>query len=166
MNYTQDIRNDFIRNQAVNWEVGKHIFSYQLNNEYAARVLDPRTYHAICRDIVTRWVHPIVPDANIMQDYVTAGGGGYTHLRRYVYKEPGVKVHRSATVGEGVVMGSGTNIEAGSNIERSIIGRNCHIGTGRSLDASQFANASLFPIYRSNNHRLAHLGQLKGGSWC
>ncbi len=44
-----------------------HIYGYQLQNEYAARVLDPRTYHIICRDIVTRWVYPIVPDANILQ---------------------------------------------------------------------------------------------------
>lgn len=60
-----DIRNDFIRNQSINYEVGKHIYTHILDNEYAARVVDPRTYHNICRDIVTRWVYPIVPDANI-----------------------------------------------------------------------------------------------------
>jgi len=44
-----------------------HVYGYILNNlppyaahEYAARVQDLRTYHSICRDIVTRWVYPFV----------------------------------------------------------------------------------------------------------
>jgi ADP-glucose pyrophosphorylase len=48
----------------------------------------------------------------------------------------GVKVNRSAVVGEGVVMGSGTNIEVNAHIERTIIGRNVHIGTGAFVSES------------------------------
>ena len=40
-----------------------HIYGYLLQNEYAARVHDLRTYHFICRDIVNRWVYPPVPRA-------------------------------------------------------------------------------------------------------
>eukprot|EP01035_Chromulina_nebulosa_P024030 gene24030-31207_t len=70
----QDIRRDFIRNEVGNVALGKHIYGYVIQ--------DPRSYHFICRDIVTRWVFPLVPDAQLLQQ--------------------GVKVSRSAQLGEGV----------------------------------------------------------------
>ena len=44
----QDIRRDFIVNEVTNYELGGHLYAWTLQGEYAARVHDPRTYHAIC----------------------------------------------------------------------------------------------------------------------
>ena len=103
----QDIRRDFIHNEVVNFTLGKHIYSYVLTNEYAARVNDPRTYHSICRDIVSRWVYPLVPDAQIVK------GSNYVHSKRYIYKDSNCKISRLAKIGEGVVLGKDCIIEDG-----------------------------------------------------
>ena len=129
----QNIRRDFIRNEVVNWELGMHIYGYLIQNEYAARVHDLRTYHAICRDIVNRWVYPLVPDAQMLPD------ASYVHTKRYVYKESagtghgqhdtsGCKVARSAYIGEGVVLGRGCRIEDNAKLERVVVGRGCVVG--------------------------------------
>ena len=65
-----------------------HIYGYVLRHEYAARVHDPRTYHSICRDIVSRWVYPLVPDAQLLRD------SSYVHSKRYTYREQGVRLAR------------------------------------------------------------------------
>ena len=118
----QNIRRDFIQNEVVNWELGMHIYGYLLENEYAARVHDLRTYHSICRDIVHRWVYPLVPDAQLLPD------AQYVHTKRYVYREAGSKVARSAHVGEGVVLGRGCRIDDHAVLERAVIGRGCVVG--------------------------------------
>ena len=46
---------------------------------YAARAHDPRSYDAISRDLLHRWVYPIVPEANLGNSLIWAankGGGG------------------------------------------------------------------------------------------
>ena len=116
-----DIRRQFIQNEAVNWELGMHIFGYVLGEEYAARVHDPRTYHYICRDIINRWVFPLVPDSLLLPD------NSYVHTGKYVYKESGVKIARSARIGAGVVIGRGTVIEENVVLEKTIVGRYCVI---------------------------------------
>ena len=104
-----------------------HLYGYVLQNEYAARVHDPRTYNSICRDIVTRWVYPMVPDAQLLPD------GSFTHLGRYVYNEKGVKIDRTADIGEGVVLGRESVIEENVSLRRTIVGRGCRIGAGTSI---------------------------------
>mmetsp|Transcript_1218 Transcript_1218/g.1986 ORF Transcript_1218/g.1986 Transcript_1218/m.1986 type:complete len:748 (-) Transcript_1218:122-2365(-) len=126
----QDIRKHFIKNEVVNWELGEHIYTYVIQKEYAAQVLDPRTYHAICRDIVRRWVHPLTPDAHLL------GDTEYVQGRHYCYKEEGVKVARSARIGEGVVLGRGSVIEEGAFISHCTIGRSCRVGKGAVLRQS------------------------------
>ena len=99
-----------------------HIYGYLLENEYAARVHDLRTYHSICRDIVHRWVYPLVPDAQLLPD------AQYVHTKRYVYREGGSLVARSAHIGEGVVLGRGCRIDDHAVLERSVVGRGCVVG--------------------------------------
>lgn len=118
----QNIRKHFIQNEVVNWELGLHVYGYLLQNEYASRVHDPRTYHYICRDIVSRWVYPLVPDSPLTHE------GTYTQSRRFCYREDNVKVARSAHIGEGVVIGSGSVIGHGAVLSRCVIGRNCVVG--------------------------------------
>ena len=117
----QDIRRHFIENEVVNWELGMHVYSYFIEQEYAARVHDPRTYHSVCRDIVRRWTYPMVPDAQLLLDT------SYSHHGRNVYMERNVRIHPTANIGVGVVIGADTVIEEGCDIRNSVIGRNCLI---------------------------------------
>ena len=126
----QDIRKDFIRNEVVNFDLGLHIYGYITKNEYAARVQDPRTYHAISRDIVTRWVYPIVPEAQLV------AGSSYSHWKRNVYKEASAKISRSARIGESVVLGKDSIIKEDASVNRTIIGRQCVIGAGSIVNES------------------------------
>lgn len=136
----QDIRKDFISNEVVNWELGMHVYSYVLKNEYAARVHDPRTYNSICRDIVTRWVYPMVPDAQLLPD------GSFTHVGRYVYMEKGVKIDRTANIGEGVVLGKDCIIEGNVSLRRTTVGRGCRIGFGaKVLESHLWTGAAIEP---------------------
>jgi translation initiation factor eIF-2B subunit epsilon len=116
-----DIRKQFIHNEVVNWELGMHIFGYVLQNEYAARVHEPRSYHAVCQDIINRWVSPLVPDSVLLPD------SSCTHIGRYVYKENNVRISRSAKIGPGVVIGRGAIIDDFVEISDSVIGRDCKI---------------------------------------
>eukprot|EP00606_Chrysophyceae_sp_TOSAG23-5_P000126 GSChrysophyteH2.ASY1.ANO1.1599.1 assembled CDS len=133
----QDIRRDFIRNEVVNWELGMHVYGYILNNcppygaqEYAARVLDPRTYHSICRDIITRWVYPFTVDNCLLRQDTTYR---LMHHKRNVYRERGVTMPRTSIIGEGVVVGSGSILGEHMTLSRCIVGRNCALGNRSSV---------------------------------
>eukprot|EP01033_Poteriospumella_lacustris_P006929 gene6930-4995_t len=131
----RDIRRDFIHNEVTNFALGKHIYGYVLENEYAARVQDPRSYHAISRDIVTRWVYPLVPDVQLLQSDTT-----YVQSKRHVYKEQGVKVSRSANIIEEVVIGRSSVIGDESTVTRSTIGRNVRVGNHVTIRESHIWN--------------------------
>lgn len=118
----QDIRHDFIRNEVVNWELGKHIYAYEIDTEYAARVHDPRTYHYISKDIVTRWTYPMVPDSQLIK------GSEYIHHKNYNYRGNNCVVARSITIEECCIIGHGSILGENSVITKSTIGKNCRIG--------------------------------------
>lgn len=60
----QDVRLDYLRNEVQNADLGWKYFAHVIENEYAARIQDLRTYHAISRDVMRRWAYPLVPDSN------------------------------------------------------------------------------------------------------
>ena len=122
------------------------MFDVLLQNEYAARVQDFRSYHSICRDIVTRWVFPLVPDAQLLHDST------YVHTKRYSYREGGVQVARSAVVGEGVVLGRGSVVGEQSVLKRAIVGRDCVIGSGTSINESHIWSGAVI----GNNVTITH----------
>lgn len=91
---------------------------------------DFRSYHSICRDIVNRWVYPLVPDAQLV------AGSNYVHTKRYTYRESGVRVSRSALIGDGVVLSRGTLVGDNSVLRRTNVGRDCHVGSNCSVTDS------------------------------
>lgn len=62
---------------------------------FAVRVHDFRLYHEVCRDVILRWMYPLVPDN------ATTGGvqTQYTYSRGCNYKAPGVNLPRSVRCG-------------------------------------------------------------------
>lgn len=101
---------------------------------------DPHTYHAISRDIVTRWVYPFVPDIPLL------GEDNYLQSKRYVYKSQGIKISRTAAVEEEVVIGRGTAIGSRSSVTKTIIGRDNLIGNDVSIANSHIWNSKSIGI--------------------
>ena len=103
----------FISNSVAEEELGlqNKIFAYLLkSHEYAARIHDPRTYHAVSRDLLRRWAFPIVPD-NLPSGYEKVFR--YALEGRMVYRERkkgGTKIARSAVIEGPSMIGSGCSI--------------------------------------------------------
>lgn len=93
---------------------------------------DARTYHAVSRDIITRWVYPVVPDLPKLQDVCSTA----VHIGRCVYREDNVRIARSARIGNGVVLGRGTVVHENAFVSRSVLGHNCVIGPGAVVEDS------------------------------
>ena len=61
--------------QVADLELGQMVFAETLQDgEYSGRVQDPRAYHAVCGDLLQRWIFPVVPEHAI--------GGLTTRYRR------------------------------------------------------------------------------------
>lgn len=123
-----DIRQDYVHNEVQNAALAWRFFAHFIENEYAARVHDPRTYDAVSRDIVARWTYPMVPDTNMVATT------SYTRVRDGTYKEHGVRLARSVKLSGDCVLGARTRIGAGSVVNKCVIGRNCVIGKGVTLE--------------------------------
>lgn len=95
---------------------------YIIDHEYAARVHDPRTYHHISRDIVTRWAYPLVPDSQLVNK-----GTNFVHLKQYNYRDKDSSIARSVQMGECVVIGKGAKLNENVTVKNSIIGPGCVI---------------------------------------
>ncbi|CAN0265092.1 unnamed protein product, partial [Ectocarpus sp. 8 AP-2014] len=128
----QDIRQHFVAYEAANHELGNKILAHVVPDagaSFAVRVHDFRLYHEVCRDVILRWMYPLVPDN------ATTGGvqTQYTYSRVCNYKAPGVNLPRSVRLGNGVVIGADVTVGENTVIERSVIGDGCRIGQGVTL---------------------------------
>ena len=68
-----------------------YLYTMASGTSFAVRVHDFRLYHEACRDVILRWMYPLVPDN------ATTGGvqTQYTYERGCTYKAPGVNLPRS-----------------------------------------------------------------------
>jgi hypothetical protein len=63
----QNIERDFIRGVLSEEELGKKLFLHVVGGgKYAVRVGNLRAYASVSRDVMLRWVEPLVPDANLL----------------------------------------------------------------------------------------------------
>ena len=121
----QSIRRDFIPGILGQEDIlDKTIYAAVLSDDaYAVHVGDLHTYAAVSREIIHRWSYPYVPDLNII------GESTYRYERGNRYREEGVTVARDATVGEDTVLGRGSVLAEGCAVRRTVVGRDCSIGT-------------------------------------
>eukprot|EP01137_Pigoraptor_chileana_P005673 Opistho-2@49062 len=125
----QDMR-DFVRGILENEEIlGNKIHVHLIGNEYAARVNNLRSYDAISKDITHRWTFPMVPDTNF-------GDAHYNYGRHNIYLDTDVILARSSVLKEDVIIGHGSRIGENTRIAQSIIGKNCIIGAGVTIEGS------------------------------
>ncbi|KAK5116906.1 hypothetical protein LTR62_006627 [Meristemomyces frigidus] len=124
-------RKDFVHGVLQDYETfGRTIHTHILTNGYAARANTLRTYNAVSKDVISRWAYPYTPDMNLVADQ------SYQLGRGVVYKEGGVILARSSTVGKKTVLGKATSVGDGSLITNSVIGRRCVIGKRVRIDGA------------------------------
>ena len=129
----QDLRRDFLRgllqSEVLAMRVATHVLS---NGQYATRVRTPHLYASISQDIMSRWVFPLVPDANLLED----GEQGLVWKRGHIYQAPDVVVARTAQIGPCTILSAGVTVGEGSTIRRSVVGPGCRIGADCHLDGA------------------------------
>jgi translation initiation factor eIF-2B subunit epsilon len=120
----------FIANSVAEEEEGlqsKIYCSILKPNEYAARIHDPRTYHAVSRDLLKRWCYPIVPD-NLPSGYDKQYRYQVQRYMMYIEQKGKAKVGRCTVIKGPGMIGSKCKIDSECNIQGSVIGNNCTIG--------------------------------------
>lgn len=128
----QDLRQDFFHNEVQNYELGNKFFVKIVTDEFAARVMDPRTYSGISHAILQRWVFPMVPDTNYLGPEDTT----YSYHRGMVYKEDSVSLSRTCAIGRESILGAGASFGDHTSVLKSSVGRNCVIGKNVTIQGS------------------------------
>ena len=141
----QHLRRDFVCGTLNERELGNNIYAHELGaREYATRVTNLRTYDAVSRDVINRWVYPVCPDVNCLP---RGDATLYKHTWPQIYLEKGCEVDPSAVIGGGCVIGDGCVIGPGAVIERSTLGRGAVVGANARLTGSYvMTNARIAPI--------------------
>jgi translation initiation factor eIF-2B subunit epsilon len=129
----RDIRQDYMHNEVQNKDMGYKFFAYLTQDQYAARIQDPRTYDTISQNILQRWTFPLVPDANLSG----FGKTSYSYSRGNIYIDSnGQKVHKSCEIKQNTAIAAGVSIGQHSKITASVIGANCKIGKNVTITGS------------------------------
>ena len=130
----QDLRKDYVHNEVQNQDLGYKIFGYELSNptDYAAQVRCWRTYAAVSRDIIRRWLYPLVLEYN----WAFSNEANYVYSQAFVYKDRSVSIDRSASIGSDCVIGADTEIGGGTSLVNTTVGRNCKIGSGVTIEGA------------------------------
>ncbi|KZT44053.1 nucleotide-diphospho-sugar transferase [Sistotremastrum suecicum HHB10207 ss-3] len=120
----QDIRRDFVRGILQSDLLNRNIHCYVVNDGYAARVKDTKSYAAISKDILSRWTFPLVPGANY------PGETNYEHQRgnRYVPAERSTVLARNCKVGRNTLIGRLSRIHDGAEMISSTLGDEVVVG--------------------------------------
>ncbi|XP_003382407.1 PREDICTED: translation initiation factor eIF-2B subunit epsilon-like [Amphimedon queenslandica] len=125
-NFDYQTRYHFIRGIIVNEEVlGNYIYAHFISDQYAARVSNLQTYEAVSKDVMYRWVYPLVPDNSILEPY--------SYGRHNLYLSSGISLAFDCVLEEDVVLGPDTTVGASTVISHSSIGQRCNIGKGVTI---------------------------------
>uniref|UniRef100_A0AAQ4RG31 EIF-2B GDP-GTP exchange factor subunit epsilon n=1 Tax=Gasterosteus aculeatus aculeatus TaxID=481459 RepID=A0AAQ4RG31_GASAC len=136
-NFDYQSRNDFVRGMLVNEEIlGNQIHMHVTKDGYGVRVSNLLMYDSVSSDLVRRWVYPLTPEAN----FIDQKGLSCTYSRHNVYRGSGVSLGHGSQMEENVLIGSDTNIGANCYICNSVIGNNCTIGDNVTLDHAYIWN--------------------------
>ena len=104
-------------------------------SEYAARIHDFRTYGAVSRDMIRRWIYPVVPD-NLPSGYERLYN--YSYARNFIYKETrgNTIVDRSAKVNDGCILGANASVGGLCVLSSTVVGHNVTIGENARITDS------------------------------
>lgn len=119
----RSLREDVLEEILASDVLGYRVFAHVQENRFSARISCPRSYDALCRDLIRRWTYPMVLESTIIFEWKS-----YQYSRKNIYKAESVHVSRSASIGSNCVIGRGSSIGDNCTIVDSVIGKNCIIG--------------------------------------
>lgn len=132
-NFDYLTKDDFVKGLLSNEEVmANKMYIHVLDKEYAARVSNLPMYNAVSKDVLSRWVYPVVPDGTIAD----ISSYRYSYGRHNIYLHRNVTLARGCTLQQNVLIGEGTEVKNDTFITDSIIGKNCVIGNNVKLDGA------------------------------
>jgi translation initiation factor eIF-2B subunit epsilon len=161
-NFDYETRDQFIRGLVMNQEIqSDSIYVAQLPNEqYAAKVSDWNAYHSVSRDVINRWVYPLVPDMG-----VCCLSQQYLFLRNNIYRHKTIKLQRSCTLQSEVVLHQGCTVDEKTTLANCVFGKNCRIGKNCVVKNSYvFDNVAIEDGCVLENCFVGNNVQLKAGS--
>ena len=127
-NFDYQTRHHFIRGILLNEDIlGNHIYTHVISDQYAARVCNLNTYDAISKDVIHRWVYPLVPDNT---DETCSYG------RRNIYLNTNVSLSFGCELHEDVVIGHNSSVGRNTHITQSSIGHYCKIGNNVVIEGA------------------------------
>ena len=131
-NFDYETRDHFVRGILVNEEIlGNNIFVHVITDQYAARVSNLHTYDAISKDVIHRWVYPLVPDKPMF-----CTSPPYSYSRRNVYMGQNITLARGSVLEEDVVIGPHCSLGANSSLTKTVVGKGCKIGENVIISGS------------------------------
>lgn len=160
-NFDYETRDQFIRGLVMNQEIqSDSIYVVQLPTEqYAAKVSDWNAYHSVSRDVINRWVFPLVPDMG-----VCCLSQQYLFLRNNIYRHKTVKVERNCWLQSDVVLHEGCEVDQKSTLINCVFGKNCKIGKNCVISNSYvFENVNIADNCKLENCIVGNKVQLKHG---
>lgn len=132
----QDVRRHYIHNEVLNVDMGWRFNAHILTDAYAALPCDPATYHAVARDVIRRWVSPLVPDANWATAFAAGPAGAWHSPRAGVFVQDGAVVDPDAQLLPGSVVAAGARVGSGAVIRCSVLSSGCSVGSGAHVTDS------------------------------
>lgn len=118
-------RDDFVRGLLMNEEIlASSIYVHELEEQqYARKVTNWQTYQMVSKDIMNRWVYPLVPNNGICRLEL-----GYAFLRNMVYKNKNAHLERDAVLKQNVIINDQSFVDNESLLEFTVVGSRCRIG--------------------------------------
>lgn len=160
-NFDYETRDQFIRGLVMNQEIqSDSIYVAQLPIEqYAAKVSDWNAYHMVSRDVINRWVYPLVPDMGIC-----CLNQQYLFLRNNIYRHKNIKVQRNCSILSDVVLHQGCTVDEKSSLSNCVFGKNCLIGKNCDIkNCYIFDNVKIEDNCKLENCIVGNKVQLKSG---
>lgn len=82
----QNIRRDFVSGVLSEEELGNKLHVYIIQHDYAARVHNPRSYDAVSRDVLQRWLFPLCPDTGLLPSPTITASSQLPYARQHIYR--------------------------------------------------------------------------------
>lgn len=118
----QHMRKDFVKGILTFDLLKRSIYCYISKHDYGARVSNYKSFKAITKDLIERFIYPVVPELNYLE------GGNITNEPKHIYKDEKIVLAQSCKIISNTLIGSESYIDENSYVDSSIIGNNVKIG--------------------------------------
>lgn len=124
------IRNDFTTGILTFDLLKRSIYVYIAHGFYGARVANIQTYRSITSDLIERYVYPVVPEINFLENT------HYLYESNHIYKDANIVLSQSCKLLADTVIGAQSFVDERTKINGSVVGSNVKIGSDVKIQDS------------------------------